>query len=126
MLPFLYFIFRVFNPQKSVQLFGLEMAVGYWLLSLEFEVGTFDLHLHSLQTNKQNNTKQKNHHETLTKPKHLQCEDFVPFWIEVLVDGMCQQSVIIQFNYTKWVTFTYEERIWNKFHELRKYTMSNF
>lgn len=55
MLPFLCFIFHVFNPQKSVQLFGLEMAVGYWLLSLEFEVGTFDLHLHSLQTNKQNN-----------------------------------------------------------------------
>lgn len=49
------------------------------------------------------------------KSKHLQCEDFVPFWIEVPVDSMCQQSVIVQFNYTKWVTFTCKRKLGTNF-----------
>lgn len=49
------------------------------------------------------------------KSKHLQCEDFVPFWIEVPVDSMCQQSVIVQFNYTKRVTFTCKRKFRTNF-----------
>lgn len=93
------------------------MVCHQTLLSLESAVSILHLFILSLQKKqkkkrerkrkKATNETQNKKNQTLTKPKHLQCEDLVPFWVEVLVDGMRQQSVIVQFNYTKWVTFTY-------------------
>lgn len=94
--------------KKIIQLVSLEIPVCHCLLSLESAVVVFDSNIYSIE-----NTSSP--HKALTKSKHLQCEDFVPFWIEVLVDGMCQQSIIVQFNYTKWVTFTCKRKFGTKY-----------
>lgn len=39
---------------------------------------------------------------------HSQGEDFVPLWIEVLVNSMCLQSVIIQLQHTERIALTWE------------------
>lgn len=40
----------------------------------------------------------------------LQCEHFFPLGVKVLVHSVSHQSVIVQLNYTKWVTFTCREQ----------------
>lgn len=97
MVPLLQLFFHVFNPEKTIQLFGLEISVCHYCLSSESAVGNFDWHIHPLQNTPFPPRKKPNPNspQTLTKSEHLQCEDFVPFRIEVLVDGMCQQSVIV-------------------------------
>lgn len=37
---------------------------------------------------------------------HSQGEDFVPLWVEVLVNSMCLQSVIIELQHTERIALT--------------------
>lgn len=44
-----------------------------------------------------------------SKAIHLQCENFVPLWIEVLVNGVRLKTVISQLQYTERIAFTYRK-----------------
>lgn len=44
-----------------------------------------------------------------SKAIHLQRENFVPLWIEVLVNGVRLKTVISQLQYTERITFTYRK-----------------
>lgn len=37
-----------------------------------------------------------------------QCEDFVPLWVEVFVNGVCLQAVVAEFHNTEGVTLACE------------------